>query len=199
MSRTAQSTAWIPGSVSLQSVYTLSWHFGLAIALYVFFSVSFHRSQTDGKGNRIPPGPVGLPILGSFPFLTHYPELTLDYWYKKFGDIYSFRLGNQLFMAVSDPGIIKDLMVTNGAIFSSRKDMFIKARTIFLRCAITGSGYNETWLVFGLQLQVHPSISLLQAQTHAHSLFLPPTTLSQRLYSRPRPRSSSAGQDFIRG
>lgn len=75
----------------------------------------------------------------------HFPELSLHAWHMKFGDIYSFHLGNQLFIAISDPGIVKDLMVTNGAIFSSRKDMFIKAQTIFLRRAITGTGYNETW------------------------------------------------------
>lgn len=45
--------------------------------------------------------------LGSFPFLTHYPELTLDYWAKKFGPLYSLWLGNQLFVIVSDPNIVK--------------------------------------------------------------------------------------------
>lgn len=45
--------------------------------------------------------------LGSFPFLTHYPELTLDYWAKRFGPLYSLWLGNQLFMIVSDPNIVK--------------------------------------------------------------------------------------------
>lgn len=64
---------------------------------------------------------------GSFPFLTDYPELTLDSWSKKFGTLYSMWLGNQLFMVVSDPAIVKDLLVTNGGIFSSRKEMFIKS------------------------------------------------------------------------
>jgi hypothetical protein len=39
-------------------------------------------------------------------------------------------LGNQLFMVVSDPAIVKDLLVTNGGIFSSRKEMFIKSQTV---------------------------------------------------------------------
>lgn len=82
---------------------------------------------------------------GSFPFLTRYPELSLDYWYKKYGNLYSFRLGSTLVVAISDPGVVKDLMVTNGAIFSSRKDMFVKAQTIFLRRAITSTCYNDSW------------------------------------------------------
>ena len=43
----------------------------------------------------------------------------LDYWYKKFGPLYSLWLGNQLFVIISDPGIAKDLFVTNGSVFSS--------------------------------------------------------------------------------
>ena len=82
---------------------------------------------------------------GSFPFLTRYPELTLDYWAKKFGDMYSIWLGNQLFVVVSDPKVIKDLMVTNGAVFSSRKEMFIKSQTIFKGRGITATPYNERW------------------------------------------------------
>ncbi|KAJ7883512.1 cytochrome P450 [Mycena olivaceomarginata] len=129
----------------LSSSISWSWLYGLTIMVCFLLSLSFHAPRSDGKGNRVPPGPFGLPLLGSFPFLTHYPEVTLDYWYKKFGKMYSFRLGNQLVMAISDPRIVKDLMVTNGAIFSSRKDMFVKAQTIFLRRAITGTGYNDTW------------------------------------------------------
>jgi hypothetical protein len=59
--------------------------------------------------------------------------------------IYSFRLGNQLVAALSDPSVAKDLMVTNGTIFSSRMDMFVEVQTIFLRRPITGTGYYDTW------------------------------------------------------
>ena len=56
---------------------------------------------------------------GSFPFLTHYPELMLDHWYKKFEPLYLLWLGNRLFVVISDPGIANNLFVTNGAAFSS--------------------------------------------------------------------------------
>ena len=50
----------------------------------------------------------------SFPFLTDYPELMLDHWYKTFRPLYSLWLGNQLFVIIA-----KVLFITNGATFSS--------------------------------------------------------------------------------
>ncbi|KAF4604487.1 hypothetical protein EYR40_003261 [Pleurotus pulmonarius] len=117
----------------------------ISASVYFFLRAIFPTRLVDKHGNSIPSGPVGLPVLGSFPFLTRYPELTLDYWAKKFGPLYSLWLGNQLFVIVSDPQVVKDLMVTNGAIFSSRKEMFLKSKTIFAGRGITATPYNETW------------------------------------------------------
>lgn len=111
-------------------------------SIYVLWQNYISR---DVGAKNIPSGPIGLPIVGSFPFLTHYPELTLDYWAKRYGPMYSLRLGNQLFIIVSDPIIAKDLMVTNGAVFSSRKEMFLKSQTIFAGRGITATPYNEKW------------------------------------------------------
>jgi hypothetical protein len=82
--------------------------------------------------------------------LTSYPELTLDRWAKRFGPLYSMWLGNQLFVVVSDPGIAKDLLVTNGVVFSSRKEMFIKSQTVFAGRGITATPYNDTWFVIAI-------------------------------------------------
>ncbi|KAI0890980.1 cytochrome P450 [Annulohypoxylon nitens] len=122
------------------------WTLGSLLAVVVFFlSASFKNTLTDQYGNKIPKGPKGLPIVGSFPFLTRYPELTLDYWAKRFGSLYSVWLGNQLFVVISDPAIAKDLMVTNGSIFSSRKEMYVKSQTVFAGRGITATPYNDRW------------------------------------------------------
>ncbi|EJD04512.1 cytochrome P450 [Fomitiporia mediterranea MF3/22] len=105
----------------------------------------FGRRLYNKAGYATPNGPVGLPIVGSFPFLSHYPERMLDYWYKKFGPLYSLWLGNQHFVIITDPGIAKDLLVTNGAVFSSRKEMFIKSQTVFVGRGITATPYNDRW------------------------------------------------------
>ncbi|KAH7010931.1 cytochrome P450 [Macrophomina phaseolina] len=119
--------------------------FGSLVAIIAFFISRALSNPVDQYGRKIPEGPIGLPIVGSFPFLTRYPELTLDYWVKKFGKLYSIWLGNQLFVIVSDPAIAKDLMVTNGSVFSSRKEMFIKSQTVFAGRGITATPYNDRW------------------------------------------------------
>ncbi|KAJ7601283.1 hypothetical protein FB45DRAFT_1075105 [Roridomyces roridus] len=84
-------------------------------AVYWSFKLLGQRTHRRQGWKHIPAGPRGFPILGSFPLLTQYPEVTLDRWAKKFGDLYSLWLGNQLFVIVSSPEIVKDLIVrTNG-------------------------------------------------------------------------------------
>ncbi|KAL7747728.1 hypothetical protein RI367_006844 [Sorochytrium milnesiophthora] len=118
---------------------------GIVAAATVVRSTMAKVNKRDDKGHPIPPGPTPWPIFGSFWSLTKYPELVFTDWARKYGDLYSFWLGNQLFLIVSDPGIVKDLLVTRGKTYSSRKLMFIKNQTIFTGRGITDSQYNDTW------------------------------------------------------
>lgn len=54
-------------------------------------------------------------------------------------------LGNQLFVVISDPLVAKDLLISNGTIFSSRKQMFIKSKNIFTGRGITVMPYDAKW------------------------------------------------------
>lgn len=51
-------------------------------------------------------------------------------------------------MIISDPNIAKDLLVTNGNVFSSRKEMYFKSQTVFAGRGITATPYNDRWYVF---------------------------------------------------
>jgi len=102
--------------------------------------------------------------IGCFAFLTKYPELTFDYWAKKYGSLYSLWLGNQLFVIVTDPNIVKDLMVTNGGVFSSRKEMFLKSQTIFAGRGVTATPYDNRWWV----LHVHQAGAYSQSIRRKH-------------------------------
>lgn len=100
----------------------------------------FRKNVSDKHGNTIPPGP-----LLRYPFLRKFPERALDGWAKHFGPLFSLWMGNQLYVVISDPHIARDIFVNNGAIFSSRKDYFIKNQSILRGRAITASQYNDKW------------------------------------------------------
>ena len=102
----------------------------------------FRKTLVDKDGHPIPPGP-----LFRYAFLRKYPERTLYAWAKKFGPLFSIWMGNQLFVVISDPCVARDLLVTNGAIFSSRKKYFMRNQVILRGRAITASQYDDKWLV----------------------------------------------------
>ncbi|KAI1128352.1 cytochrome P450 [Nemania abortiva] len=134
----AKTPEWLLRTAFSNSIAT-------SIVVVLAITVLVLHTTNTRRGQLLPSGPKGVPFLGSFPFLTHYPELVLDKWAKRFGSLYSLWLGNQLFVIISSPEIAKDLMVTNGSVFSSRKEMFIKSQTVFAGRGITATPYNDRW------------------------------------------------------
>src|SRR6266404_992211 len=100
----------------------------------------FRRNIVDKDGHSIPPGP---PL--RYAFLRRYPERALRTWARTYGPLFSVWMGNQLFVVISDARVAKDLLVSNGAIFSSRRQYFMKNQTILRGRAITATAYNDTW------------------------------------------------------
>ncbi|KAJ7219702.1 cytochrome P450 [Mycena haematopus] len=98
----------------------------------------FRKNIVSRNGLPIPSGP-----LFRYAFLRKYPERATHAWAKVYGPLYSVWMGNQLFVVISDSRIARDLLVTQGAIFSGRKEYFMKSHTILAGRAITGSTYND--------------------------------------------------------
>jgi cytochrome P450 len=124
-----------PLSVSRQCVLLL-----VVLALSFALPLFLRRRIVDKDGHPIPPGP-----LLRYAFLRRYPERALRAWARTYGPLFSVWMGNQLFVVVSDARIAKDLLVSNGSIFSSRKQYFMKNQTILRGRAITATPYNDTW------------------------------------------------------
>jgi hypothetical protein len=112
----------------------------VATAVYFLSPIFLRKWIYDKEGNTLPPGP---PV--RYAFLRMYPELPVDYWAKKYGPLFSIWMGSQLFIFISDPHIARDLLVINGAMFSSRKKYFLKNQIILRGRAITASEYGEKW------------------------------------------------------
>ncbi|KAF8910457.1 cytochrome P450 [Gymnopilus junonius] len=112
----------------------------IVTATYFLAPVLLRKWISDKDGNPLPPGP---PI--RYAFLRKYAELALHDWQKKYGPVFSIWMGTQLFVVVSDPHIARDLLVSNGAVFSTRKRYFMKNQIILRGRAITASPYGDKW------------------------------------------------------
>ena len=110
------------------------------LTLSLLLPLIFRRNLKDKDGHPIPPGPLFRHFA-----IRPYPERVLRDWSKTYGPLFSLWMGDQLFVVISDARIAKDLLVSNGAIFSSRKPYFIKSQTILHGLAITSTPYDDTW------------------------------------------------------
>ena len=112
----------------------------VAAAVYFLSPILLRRWIYDKEGNSLPPGPSI-----RYAFLRKHSEFSVDYWAKKYGPLFSIWMGSQLFVVISDPRIARNLLVINGATFSSRKRYFLKNQVILRGRAITASEYGEKW------------------------------------------------------
>ncbi|KAE8698059.1 CYP736A12 protein [Hibiscus syriacus] len=90
----------------------------LAIAALIFFF--FFQAKIRSKNKRLPPGPRGLPILGSLLMMGTKPYQTLQRLALRYGPIMHLRLGLMPVIVVSSPETAELFLKTHDAVFASR-------------------------------------------------------------------------------
>ncbi|KAG6911006.1 hypothetical protein DXG01_005421 [Tephrocybe rancida] len=130
--------------MDFQDVYWGLTYAGLVVlgcgVLYALSPIGLRRVISGPGGSSLPPGPPN-----RFAFLRAYPERAIHAWQKTYGPLFSVWMGSQLFVVISDPQVARDLLVTNGSTFSSRKRYFMKNQTILRGRSITASVYGDKW------------------------------------------------------
>ena len=71
---------------------------------------------------RYPPGPRGFPFVGHLPLLGESPELKYLKWQKKYGDVFSIRLGSWNTVIVNGYEAVKDAADRKDDVFSGRPE-----------------------------------------------------------------------------
>ncbi|MCL7037771.1 hypothetical protein MKW94_010287, partial [Papaver nudicaule] len=107
----------------------------LILVISVFFSIIKNKKQ-------LPPGPRGLPLVGSLPFLD--PELHTYFanQAQKFGPIFKLQLGNKLGIVISSPSLAKQVLKDQDMTFANR-DVPAAGR------AMTYGGQDIVWAPYG--------------------------------------------------
>ncbi|CAL1263855.1 unnamed protein product [Larinioides sclopetarius] len=73
------------------------------------------------KGRGVPPGPVGLPYFGYWPFINNnYFHLKLDEMKKRYGDILSFTCTGRLYISLGSIKVAREAFITKAECFGDR-------------------------------------------------------------------------------
>ncbi|ONK72724.1 uncharacterized protein A4U43_C04F22480 [Asparagus officinalis] len=105
----------------------------------------FHCILTRRKKFRLPPGPLGLPLVGNLPFLGPKLHHRFDEYSRAYGPIVKLKLGSKLWIVISSPEIAKQVYKDNDIIFSNH-DQPIAARVISYEGSnLVRSPYGPKW------------------------------------------------------
>ena len=89
--------------------------FFFTVLVFIFF-IARKKKETEPS---LPPGPRGLPLLGSLPFL----DRNLHVWFKTLADlhgpIFKLHLGSKLFVVLSSPEVVQETLKNNDVVFSN--------------------------------------------------------------------------------
>ncbi|XP_030835852.1 steroid 17-alpha-hydroxylase/17,20 lyase [Strongylocentrotus purpuratus] len=97
------------------------------------------------RPKRFPPGPRGLPIVGSIYSMNDSPEVVFGEWAKKYGDVFGFKAGQRWMVVLNRQALIKEAVLKQSVDFAGRPDFFSMELLTEGFKDIAFSPYNETW------------------------------------------------------
>ncbi|KAK6995986.1 putative cytochrome P450 [Favolaschia claudopus] len=117
----------------------------LALILLAGTLVVFILRKYGAREKGLPPGPPMVPLLGnahSFP--TEFPQLKFTQWARKYGGLYSLKIGAGTVVIITDAVIAKELLDKRGAATADRPSTHIGDLTTGGKL-ITVARYGETY------------------------------------------------------
>ncbi|RHN74434.1 putative costunolide synthase [Medicago truncatula] len=135
----------------------------ICIAIFLVSLAFLWQWRNMNKVKRLPPGPVGLPILGSLLKLGANPHLDLHKLSQKYGPIMHLRLGLVPTIVVSSPQAAELFLKTHDLLFASRppseagKLMFYNQKDVSF--SVYGSYWRNMHKMCTLELLSHSKIN----------------------------------------
>ncbi|KAM3357125.1 hypothetical protein P3S68_023839 [Capsicum galapagoense] len=119
--------------------------FLLFVALPIILIFLLPKAKKGGK-NTLPPGPIGLPLIGN---LHQYDTLTphLYFWKlsKKYGKIFSLKLGSETVIVVSSSKLAKEVLKTQDLVYCTKPSILGQQKLSYNGRDITFAPYNDYW------------------------------------------------------
>ncbi|XP_077147751.1 cytochrome P450 2K4-like [Ranitomeya variabilis] len=93
----------------------------LLSVVVILFLVNTFRNQKQGNDKNFPPGPKPLPIIGNIHIMDiRKPHITFMQLAKKYGTVFSFRIGMSKSIVLCGYDTIKDALINHAELFSER-------------------------------------------------------------------------------
>ncbi|KAG5561517.1 hypothetical protein RHGRI_004529 [Rhododendron griersonianum] len=97
----------------------------LILSLYILFTITSVRAllsllRSSKPSPKLPPGPVPLPVIGSFLKLGDKPHKSLAELAKIYGPIMSLKLGQKITVVISSLALVKEILQKQDLAFSTR-------------------------------------------------------------------------------
>ena len=106
----------------------------------------YQRSQNKPpKGLLSPPGPKGLPLLGSAHQLGPHPHRQIIKWAQAHGEVYKIRLGMNTWYMLGSPEAVKEIMDRQSKDSSSRAPMPVASQALSGGLRFLFMEYGAEW------------------------------------------------------
>ncbi|XP_066292897.1 cytochrome P450 2D17-like [Branchiostoma lanceolatum] len=82
-------------------------------------------SRKRRRAGRFPPGPPAWPLLGHLPLLGRRPHVRFSEWSREYGPVLGVELGSQRVVVLNDYESVREALVVQAEVFSSRPDLYL--------------------------------------------------------------------------
>jgi len=111
--------------------------------------IIYYVSLSLRPGDRLPPGPKRLPIIGNLHQApTDYPWRTYQQWTKQYGPIFSLQYGLSTIIMLGDAKVARELLDKRSNIYSSRPHVVMGG-------VIVSKGLRTLLMPYGTQWRLH--------------------------------------------
>ncbi|XP_055813949.1 6,7,8-trihydroxycoumarin synthase-like [Solanum dulcamara] len=119
--------------------------FLLCLAFPILLIFLLPNATKSGR-NNLPPGPIGLPFIGN---LHQYDSLAPHVYFwklsKKYGKIFSLKLGSTPIVVISSTKLAKEVLKTQDLVFCSRPSLLGQQKLAYNGHDIGFAPYNDHW------------------------------------------------------
>ena len=120
----------------------------LTVYLACFFVACITWMLLRGRQKNLPDGPRGLPFFGTmFSMGDTLLHLKLTEWSLKYGDFFSYMMGQSPVIVLNSAEAINDLFVKRGSKYSSRPKASPQSELITQNARIVAIPYGDQWRV----------------------------------------------------